>query len=142
MLRRAVAVYATVAASAALSALVAAGQSATRGQSTAASHSNAEPDSRGQIALIIDGRGLEWCDRALCVRTVRVLAVIRNRTRYAVTDEITIMRRREDAPWTTTQIFLRGECATGRTPIWRVFPNSEPIDKHSRNIFAAFGPAN
>jgi len=133
---------ATAAASVALSALVVSAEPATRGEANTGIGTNVDPDSRGQIALIIDPGGLEWCDGDFCARTVRVLAVLRNRTRHSVTDEITIMRRREDSPLTTPQIFLRGECGTGPVPLWRVFPAAEPVNEDSRIIMATLGPAN
>ena|SRR5687768_7572223 len=101
-----------------------------------------ELESRGQLALVIDRLGVEWCgDNDVCSRMVRVLGVVRNRKPYLVPHTITLFRKRGHPAITAQYIFLRIECGTG-TPLWRVFPASEPVTQESPIYGAVLGPAN
>jgi hypothetical protein len=98
--------------------------------------------SRAVVAVIVDVRGLGWCDGDRCMQSVQVLSVIENRSRYAVPKQITVTHVRGGAPLTSIAVFLRIECGTGPVPLWRLFPANEPVTEKSGIFLASFGAPN
>jgi hypothetical protein len=109
----------------------------TSAQAASFGRVRANPSIQVPVALVVDARGLEWCDGAICFRTVRVLGVIRNQTGYEVPDKITITHDRGTSSVTTGFLFLRIWCGTGN-PLWQVLPANEPTWRHESRIMASF----